>query len=353
MKYIIQPFLNKYGGAERKTYLLGKECKKRGINFQVITWKLNSDIYKEYDIQKYILVIKAPNISFWIIKSIIFILFKKKEKNIFAMNYPANIIAGICNILTLGKVKSIWMCNEVSAALNNNKRNLFKKILFTFGEFVSISFINTIFVNSKTTFISLKKTYNIKADKIIYSGIDTLYYDKVLNSINKKQNKEIDFIYVGRIERHKGVEIILEIALKNENKIFLIVGQGNYLKDLKRKAKNLKNISFIEGCDDIKKITLISKSKLLLFTPSNEPLGVVVMESLYIGTKVLAFNKGGPSEIIRKDVDGFLANTREEFIKIASNYKISDDKYNLSKSHIFKNFNQELMVSSMIEKWVI
>ena len=95
MKYIIQPFLNKYGGAERKTYLFAQECKKNKIRFKIITYKLDESIYKEYKLREMIIVIKSPNLFIWIIRSIIFILKNRSVSDIFAMNYPANIVAGL------------------------------------------------------------------------------------------------------------------------------------------------------------------------------------------------------------------------------------------------------------------
>ena len=355
MKYIIQPFLNNYGGAERKTYILAKECKANGIDFKLITWRFNKKIYREYKIKKNIKIINAPNLSFWILKTIIYIISKKRKKQIFAMNYPANIIAGILTFISFGNIKSIWMCNEVSSALNNKRRNIFKKITFTFGEYLSIFFINTIFVNSKTTYNTLRKEYSIKAKKIIYSGIDPKYYENILGSLTKKKNikKDINFLYLGRIEKHKGIDLILEIALKNKDKNFLIVGQGNYLEEFRKKTSDIENISFYGRCDDKQKIELILRSELFLFTPPNEPLGVVVMESIYLGTKVLAFNKGGPSEIIRNGIDGYLASTKEEYIKIACDYKFIIQKNDLSKIYIDEHFNEKKMVEAMIEGWHI
>ena len=46
MNFLIHPFLNKYGGAERKTLLLIRECKTKGIDAKVLTWKYEKELIK-------------------------------------------------------------------------------------------------------------------------------------------------------------------------------------------------------------------------------------------------------------------------------------------------------------------
>tara|TARA_Y100001968_G_scaffold216649_1_gene199396 strand:+ start:10367 stop:11461 length:1095 start_codon:yes stop_codon:yes gene_type:complete len=357
LKVIIQPFLIKYGGAERKTLLLARECKKNNINFQVITWKYNKQYYKEYGVENKIIQIKSTNFTSWILNVCYYILLKQKVTHIFAMNYPANIIAGLCSFFTAGKINSTWMCNEVSSDVNKEKRGLFKQTLFSFGEYLSIQFIHTIYVNSKTTYNSLKKSYFKKANKIIHSGIDIKKFQDMILKVKKEKNivKDIDFIYLGRVEKHKGLDTLLELAKINKSEIFYVLGDGNYMDEMRRKSKNMANIIYKQNCDDLEKVEYIMRSKLFLFTPSNEPLGVVVMEAIFLGTSVLAFNRGGPSEIIRNGIDGYLANSHNDFIKLANTYKNIEDgeKEKDHKTYIEKNFNQDKMIKQMIEGWLI
>ena len=138
-----------------------------------------------------------------------------------------------------------------------------------------------------------------------------------------------------------------------KRKVF-IVGCGEDLPNLKSESKKYKNIFFIGECNEIQKIEFLKRAKLFIFPPPNEPLGVVIMEAIYCGTKVLAFNKGGPSEIIRHNIDGFLANNVKEFLDFANKFipneffkKASDEK-----KYIKDNFDQTTMVNSMLSKWI-
>lgn len=52
--------------------------------------------------------------------------------------------------------------------------------------------------------------------------------------------------------------------------------------------------------------TLLSHSKLLLYTPVNEHFGIVPVEAMYAGIPVLASNTGGPLETIIEEETGWL-----------------------------------------------
>ena len=63
-----------------------------------------------------------------------------------------------------------------------------------------------------------------------------------------------------------------------------------------------------------KKMTFLSHAKALLFPIQwDEPFGMAVIEALACGTPVIAMNRGAMPEIIEHGVNGFLADTEEEF----------------------------------------
>lgn len=62
------------------------------------------------------------------------------------------------------------------------------------------------------------------------------------------------------------------------------------------------------------KMKFISQAKALLFPITwEEPFGMAVIEALACGTPVVAMNHGAMPEIIEHGVNGFLANSEEEF----------------------------------------
>lgn len=67
-----------------------------------------------------------------------------------------------------------------------------------------------------------------------------------------------------------------------------------------------------------KKMRFIANAKALLFPIQwEEPFGMAVIEALACGTPVVAMNRGAMPEIIEHGVNGFLADTEQEFFEYA------------------------------------
>ena len=73
-------------------------------------------------------------------------------------------------------------------------------------------------------------------------------------------------------------------------------------------------ITYTGNVSGKKKLQFISEARALLFPIDwEEPFGMAVIEALACGTPVVAMNRGAMPEIIEHGVNGFLANSEEEF----------------------------------------
>ena len=78
-------------------------------------------------------------------------------------------------------------------------------------------------------------------------------------------------------------------------------------------------ITYAGNLSGAKKTNFIADAKALLFPIQwEEPFGMAVIEALACGTPVVAMNKGAMPEIIQHGVNGFLANSEEEFFEYAN-----------------------------------
>ncbi len=234
--------------------------------------------------------------------SVIFIkkLIRNKKIDIVDTNtavvFPGAIAAKLC------KVRSIWHIREI---IKNQFEN---KII----SFMMNNFSDVIISNSFSTGRALK----VNQDKIrvVYNAVDE---KEVI--YQKKYCDKFVVGMAGRINRWKGQRLFIEAAeivlKKYPDTIFEIAGEAysgeEYLKqDLekyifdKRLDKNIilkgqvENMdSFYEGLD-------------LFVLPSiqPEPFGLVVIEAMEFGIPVIATNHGGPTEIIRDGIDGYLVD---------------------------------------------
>lgn len=124
-----------------------------------------------------------------------------------------------------------------------------------------------------------------------------------------KHDGTLHFGFLGRLEKEKGIELLLEgfQHVSHEHKCRLLIGgEGDsvYKRNLQRKYAASPAIEFLGFVAPQK---IFSKIDLLV-VPSLwcEPLGRVIFESYSYGVPVIASSKGGISEIIADGETGFL-----------------------------------------------
>lgn len=114
---------------------------------------------------------------------------------------------------------------------------------------------------------------------------------------DKKINKVFTFLYLGQIEEHKGVRLLLNAFAKVDGAARLIlVGDGSLLSELERANKDSR-ISFIGHCDQ--PLEYINQADCVVI-PSicYENLPTVALEAAAVKTPVIGSRLGGISEAI-------------------------------------------------------
>ncbi len=99
-----------------------------------------------------------------------------------------------------------------------------------------------------------------------------------------------------------------------------------------------------------KKLKFLSQAKALLFPIQwEEPFGMAVIEALACGTPVVAMRRGAMPEIIEHGVNGFLADTEEEFEEYMQRVdEIDPADCRLS---VKQKFSAEVMAHGYIERY--
>jgi len=121
----------------------------------------------------------------------------------------------------------------------------------------------------------------------------------------KKNNEKISLLFVGRFDRQKGFDILLDSFKKLDPKKFDLVVAGGGILEADKHYSSLMNELDIEykGWVTATKLPDLYKCADLLIMPSRwEGFGLVAVEALAQGTPVMASNVGGLSEIV---IDGF------------------------------------------------
>ncbi len=141
--------------------------------------------------------------------------------------------------------------------------------------------------------------------KIIY--IPAIYVD---TDVFKPMNlsKEYDLIFVGRLEKNKGVELLLKAIKLMAHDLSplvkcLIVGEGSLKKELEQRTMSyeLNNNVFFHGfAKDSREISeLLNKSKILVMPSYNEGGPRVVVEAMTCGVPVLATPVGIVPDLLK------------------------------------------------------
>ncbi len=152
--------------------------------------------------------------------------------------------------------------------------------------------------NSNEVAKRVKKFYGINP-KVLYPPVEMNYL-----KYNPDYSKREDwFVYIGRVEKYKGVELMIRACIKAKKKL-KIAGKGEYLDEAKNLVRELEGdeyIKFLGYVEDSVKADLLFNSKGLIFPVKDEDFGIVPIEANASGCPVLAYSGGGVLETV---VDG-------------------------------------------------
>jgi glycosyltransferase involved in cell wall biosynthesis len=148
------------------------------------------------------------------------------------------------------------------------------------------------------------------------SSLEILANPLTLNvpkDFEKENHEVVNFLYLGQVEEHKGIVMLLENFTKIKNANLHVVGDGSLLEGLKEKFANLENVKFYgrQGREELPNI--FAKIDVTIF-PSicYENYPSVIFESLSFGVPVLSANHSALLEFIEENKNGWLFDISKE-----------------------------------------
>jgi glycosyltransferase involved in cell wall biosynthesis len=132
------------------------------------------------------------------------------------------------------------------------------------------------------------------------------------------------FLFVGRLERIKGLQDVIPAFAGAGDYDLLIAGDGEYDSDLRRQAAGIERVRFLGRLDGADLARHYAHT-LALIVPSIcfETFGIILIEAFRQSAPVLARRLGPFPEIIEKAGGGELFATREEMV--AAMQRMCDD----------------------------
>jgi glycosyltransferase involved in cell wall biosynthesis len=178
----------------------------------------------------------------------------------------------------------------------------------------------------------LHSSLKLKEDQLSVKG--NFVFDKGFDF-----DKEDYFLFVGRLSREKGIDLLLEAFKKVSYKID-IVGDGPEKGKVLDAVKSNSNFIYSGYQDEKTIIAKMKKAKALVF-PSvcYEGFPMVVLEAFSSGTPVIAAEMGSIKEIVKHKINGlhFKFNDVESLISQLDSIQGKED---FIKS-LFRNCREE------------
>lgn len=181
-----------------------------------------------------------------------------------------------------------------------------------------------------------------KRSRIIYNGID-------LSHFKFKEKGGDHFVWIARMNKHKGVENAIAAAEKLGVKL-LLAGridptQKEYFDTYVKPHLNEK-IQYVGELSEEQLSDFYGPAKACLYPIEwEEPFGLVVAESMACGTPVIAYRRGSMPELIDDGKNGFVIDSSIELL-VEAMKKVDQIGRTLVRQQVEEKFSKETMVEN-------
>jgi glycosyltransferase involved in cell wall biosynthesis len=164
------------------------------------------------------------------------------------------------------------------------------------------------------------------------------------------------YLYIGRIETNKGIQLLLDAFEKLPNEKLLIIGDGVYKEQMLKTIanKNLSNVSYLGFITGIKKKKLVKNAKAVIVpSQSYESFGMVVIEAYQLLTPVIVSNLGTLPNLIKEGETGmtFKSDSAEDLSETVKKMKFfnKEDFEENIKTLFEKKYSEEVNYNMLID----
>lgn len=174
---------------------------------------------------------------------------------------------------------------------------------------------------------------------VIHNGVEI---PNIENIEQLKIDREKILLFAGNLNRHKGINVLLDAFDKLDScwKLY-IAGEGELFEEISDRTKFMNNVLML-GHLDKTQMTEIYKKAFALVIPSiwKENCPMVILEAFSYGVPVIGSNLGGNVELINNGVNGYLfkngdsIDLLQKIMTLNENYKKIIDNLNCSEYSI-------------------
>jgi len=273
---------------------------------------------------------------------------------------------GACNVMMLvgwlmGVTSRISWYHTLSSQVDSDARIApYKMALLRLRKKLVYKVVTQIVANSKAAYEDVQKVFKVPESKchIFFNSISDPLETFSLSSVEKSGR----IVCVGRLNYSKGQDVLIRAASLVKNRFpdlqIEFVGIGSE-KDACVSLANELGLSdncIFSGASSHEDVLKKMAGAIVTVVPSrHEAFGLVNIESLAVGTPVIASNVDGIVEIIRDGIDGYLVLPdnpnllAEKLIAVISNSELRNNLGANGRQQFLACFEQKGIVNKQIE----
>ncbi len=208
---------------------------------------------------------------------------------------------------------------------------------------------------NRTHLVSISDSQASRAPQLKFAG--TVYNGLPLHESPFSAEPGKYLLYVGRIDKEKGVHLAMDAAARTPHKLILAAKLDDHVPEIKkyfegyikpRLKKYEGKVEWIGEVDAQRRDELMKGAICLLHAVTwPEPFGLTLIESMACGCPVIAFNMGSIPEIVRNGVTGFVVSNVTEMAEAIG--KIGQIDRRACREHVLVNFTASRMADGYLE----
>ena len=193
------------------------------------------------------------------------------------------------------------------------KRKARKRARNARWEIEAASTASTVVTNSYFCARNIERVFSRSAE-VVYPGILSIGNGQ---SASRELEQRTYIGSVGRLSVRKNIHNVIEAfgILRNkgiaDGLSLKIVGEGPERSVLEKKVIDAglhDRVSFLGQLTDEQLSEFYANARMIVYTPIDEPFGLVPLESLYHETPVIVSDHGGPAEILTHEKTAYVVN---------------------------------------------
>jgi len=251
--------------------------------------------------------------------------------------------------IILTPIRYHWKIDDTNYYIKNVKtRKLLKLPLFFIDSLIRIWDYNSaqradeIISISESVKSLVKSIYN-RDSIVIHPPVELPSQIQSKNSINFEY-----YISWSRLYPYKRIDLAIQ-ACNKLKKHLIIIGTGPEEKQLRKIANISEYIHFLGWVPDNELYNYVNHAKAFIFS-GIEDFGLVMVESILLGTPVIAYKKGGAIDIVRENETGLFFE-EQEVISIESCINMLEQANWLVKGRIKKEYIEKETVRFSVSEF--